>query len=100
MNKNFVLKTSLIVAGLLALPMANAAGIAKADYQAGKTRIDAAYKADKTTCGALAGNVKDVCSEEAQAKQKVARAELGRSLVDNLADTLNQSQSKGPTRTA
>jgi hypothetical protein len=86
MKKNFVLKTSLIVAGLLALPMANAAGMAKADYQAGKTRIDAAYKADKTSCGALAGNVKDVCSEEAQAKQKVALAELEYAYTGKPAD--------------
>lgn len=86
MKKTFALKTSLIVAALLALPVAHAAGIAKADYQAGKTRIDASYKADKATCGALAGNAKDICAEEAEAKQKVARAELEYAYTGKPAD--------------
>jgi hypothetical protein len=64
------------VALLLALPVANAAVMAKTDYKAGKTRISGDYKADKAACGSSAGNAKDVCVEEAKAKEKVARAEL------------------------
>jgi hypothetical protein len=58
------------------LPLAQAAGMPKADYSAAKTRISADYKADKATCAAQAGNAKDICVEEAKAKEKVARAEL------------------------
>lgn len=76
MNKCFNLKASLIVAAILVLPVAQAATMTKADYKAGKTRISADYKADKAACASLAGNAKDICVEEAKAKEKVARAEL------------------------
>jgi hypothetical protein len=76
MNKHFKLKTSLILAGMLALPMAQAASGAKTDYNAGKTRIAADYKADRAACASLAGNAKDICVEQAKGKQKVGLAEL------------------------
>jgi hypothetical protein len=37
MNRHFKLKTSLILAGMLALPMAQAASVTKTAYGAGKT---------------------------------------------------------------
>src|SRR5450631_2666140 len=76
MNKIFSLKASLIVAAMLVLPMAHAATMTKADYTATRTRIGADYKSDKAACASLAGNAKDICVEEAKAKEKVARAEL------------------------
>ncbi len=76
MNKILTLKHSLIVAGLLALPLAHAATMAQPDYKAGKSRISADYKADKAACATLTANAKDICVEEAKAKEKVARAEL------------------------
>ena len=76
MNKIFSLKASLIVATMLVLPMAHAATMTKADYTATKTRIGEDYKSDKAACASLAGNAKDICVEEAKAKEKVARAEL------------------------
>jgi uncharacterized protein with LGFP repeats len=76
MTTSFNFKASLIVATLLALPVAQAATMAKADYTADKTRISAEYKADKATCDALKDNAKDVCAEEAKGKEKVALAEL------------------------
>lgn len=76
MNKLFALKHSLVVTALLALPLAQAATMAKPDYTAGKTRISADYKADKAACASLKDNAKDICVEEAKAKEKVARAEL------------------------
>ena len=76
MNTKRHLKASLLVAALLALPLAQAATITKADYNAEKARISTAYKADKTACAALSANAKDVCLEEAKGKEKVARAEL------------------------
>ena len=56
MNKHFSLKTSLVVAAMLMLPLAQATTMTKVDYKAGKTRISADYKADKTACASLAAN--------------------------------------------
>jgi hypothetical protein len=74
MNKHF--KASLVVAVLLVLPQAQAANMTKWDYSSGKTRIGTDFKAAKAACASLAGNGKDICVEEAKAKQKVERAEL------------------------
>src|SRR5450631_2063223 len=76
MNKLFNLKAALVAAAMLVLPVAQAATMTKADYNAGKTRISVDYKADKAACAGQAGNAKDICIEEAKAKEKVARAEL------------------------
>ena len=76
MNPTLNLKASLFVVALLALPLANAASLAKADYKTGKSRISADYKADKAACASLADNAKDICVQEAKAKEKVAKAEL------------------------
>jgi hypothetical protein len=76
MNNTHTLKISLLLASLLALPAAQAATITKVDYQAGKTRISADYKTDKAACSSANGNAKDICVEEAKAKEKVAKAEL------------------------
>jgi len=86
MNKLFNLKASLVVATMLALPVAQAATMTKADYQASKSRISTDYKADKVACAPLAGNAKDICVEEAQAKQKVARAELQYGYTNKTSD--------------
>jgi len=76
MNTTTFFKTTLFAAALLALPLAQAATMAKPDYTAAKSRISADYKADKAACAALTANAKDICVEEAKAKEKVARAEL------------------------
>jgi hypothetical protein len=76
MHKILALKQSLIVAAVLALPLAHAATMGKPDYAAAKSRISADYKADKTACASLSANAKDICAQEAKAKEKVARAEL------------------------
>ena len=76
MNPRINLKASLIVASMLALPVAMAATMTKDAYSATKTHISADFKADKTACASRAGNAKDICLEEAKAKQKIALAEL------------------------
>ncbi len=86
MNKYFNLKVSLIVAAILVLPVAQAATMSKDDYKSGKTRISADYKADKAACAPLAANAKDICVEEAKAKEKVARAELEYSYTGKAKD--------------
>jgi dsDNA-specific endonuclease/ATPase MutS2 len=76
MNKHCSLQLSLMLAGLLALPLAQAAGMSKADYDSAKTRIGADNKAEHKVCAPMTANAKDVCKEQADAKHKVARAEL------------------------
>jgi hypothetical protein len=86
MNMPFVLKSAAVAAAVLLLSAAQAATITKADYQAGKTRISADYKADKAACASLAANARDICAEKAEAKEKVARAELEYSFTGKSKD--------------
>lgn len=86
MHRSLKLKTSLLLAALLALPIAHATPMAKADYKAAKIRISADYKADKTSCGSLAGNAKDICIESAKGKADVANAELTSDYTGKPAD--------------
>jgi len=75
MNQLLTLQAAL-AAAILALPAANATTMTQAEYTSGKTRISADFKADKAACAALAANAKDICIEQAKAKERVARAEL------------------------
>ena len=76
MRHSRALESPLLLAALLALPMAHAATMAKADYTAAKTRISADYKVDKAACASLAANAKDICIQQARGKENVANAEL------------------------
>jgi Iap family predicted aminopeptidase len=86
MNKHPGFKLALLAAALLALPVAHAATMSKVDYASGKTRINADAKADKAACDAQSGNAKDICVEQAKAKEKVALAELHYSYTGKPAD--------------
>jgi hypothetical protein len=71
------LKTSLMLAGLLACASGFAADqMSKDDYKASKDQIKATYKSDEAGCAKMSGNAKDVCTKEAKAKEKVALADL------------------------
>jgi hypothetical protein len=94
MNSTSTLKATLVAAAFMALPLAQAANLSKADYQAGKTRIASTYKADKAMCASLAANAKDVCVEEAKAKEKVARAELQYDFSGKPADQTSAMEAK------
>ncbi|AMC36048.1 hypothetical protein [Janthinobacterium sp. B9-8] len=50
--------------------------MSKPDYKAAKEGISAMYKSDQSTCKTMTDNAKDVCSEEAKGREKVAKAEL------------------------
>ena len=86
MNISRHLKASLLVTALLSFSVAHAATLSKAEYKAEKTRISADYKVDKKACDAFKDNAKDVCVEEAKAKEKVARAELEYSYTGKATD--------------
>lgn len=94
MTQIIKLKTSLFIAAMLALPVAQAATMAKADYKAGKERISAEYKTDKAACDALSGNAKDVCVQEAKGKEKVAKAELEYSYTGKAKDQAKVQKAK------
>ena len=87
-------KASLIVAGLLALPVAHAATIGKDAYTSGKDGISSQYKKDKAACKSMSANAKDVCMEEAKAKEKVARAELEYSYTGKAGDATKVQEVK------
>jgi hypothetical protein len=88
MNQALRFKSSLLAAALalLALPAAQAANMTQADYSAGKSRIADTYKAEKAACDAMKANAKDICVEEAKAKDKTALAELEFNYTGKAAD--------------
>jgi hypothetical protein len=94
MNTSFNLKASLIVAALLSFSVAQAANLTKAEYKAEKTRISAEYKADKKACDALKANAKDICVQEAKAKEKVALAEREFNYTGKAADQTKVLEAK------
>ncbi len=79
-------KTGLAVAAMLAATGSFAATGNRADYTAAKDRIGAEYKADKAACDSRSGNQKDICMEQAKAKEKVARAEAEYNYTGKPAD--------------
>ena len=79
-------KTALAIASLFAASGAFAATMSKTDYSAAKDKISADYKADKSTCDPYSGNAKDVCMEQAKAKQKIASADLEYSYTGKASD--------------
>jgi len=88
MTQNFRFSRHLLATAvaLSAFTLAQAATMTKPDYSAGKTRIGADYKTDKAACAPMMGNAKDICVEEAKAKEKVARAELEFAYTGKAAD--------------
>jgi hypothetical protein len=83
-SRNF--KASLIVTALLSFSVAHAANLTQAQYKADKTRISAEYKADKNACDAFKDNAKDICIEDAKAKEKIALAEREFAYTGKAAD--------------
>lgn len=75
-------------------PPATAVDPALAELKAGRDKIAADYKADRTTCDAMKNNAKDVCIEEAKGKEKVARAELDQQLKPSDGNARKVAQAK------
>ncbi len=96
MKLNFNPRTLLTIAAMLAFSVAQAQSgtMDKPSYKAGKARISADYRADKAACASMAGNGKDVCIEEAKAKQDVARAELKYAYTAKPGDQTKVAQTK------
>lgn len=91
------LKMALLCISVLSFSTTYAAMMNKADYKAAKTRISDTYKADKSACDPLKGNAKDICMEEAKAKEKVARAELEYDYTGKTSDRNKIAEVKAKT---
>lgn len=76
MSPNLYLKAGVLSVCLMGMSWVHAANLSSAQYKAENDRISAAYKADNAACDKFSGNAEDICEEEAQAKEKVAKAEL------------------------
>ncbi len=81
MTPTRLIQQAFTCAALLALPLAQAAPMPYADYKAGKTQVSAQYDTDRAACTSFTANAKDVCVQEARAKEKIARAELDHALT-------------------
>ncbi|ABM93990.1 MAG: hypothetical protein AB7O64_07370 [Methylibium sp.] len=88
---------ALCTAAAFAASPAFAAGMSKAEYSAAKDRIGADYKLAKASCDRLSGNGKDVCEEEAEAKEKVAKAELEAAYTGKPGDRAKVAEVKADT---
>lgn len=97
MSKIKLIQAAIVCASLLPLTGAYAQTMNKADFKANKTRISADYKTDKAACKAQTGNAKDICQEEAKAKEKVALAELEYSYTGKAADRNKVAMVKAKT---
>lgn len=71
---------------LAALPLSSAWAMSKAENADARSRIESSYKTDRAACNAMAHNAKDICIEEAKAKEKVALAEQEFAFSGTLAD--------------
>ena len=65
-----------VAAASLWLPGAAGADMTKAEFEARKQRLDAAYDVAKRKCDTYSGNAKDICMAEARGRDKVAKTEL------------------------
>ena len=65
---------------------AQAANFSKSSYDNAKADIKATYKAERENCGALAGNSKDICVEQARGREAVALAQLEYNYTGKSAD--------------
>ena len=98
MTPTLNLKLSLLVAACAMLaPVAQAATMSKADYSAGKTRLSDVYKTEKKACDAMKANAKDVCIQEAKAREKVARTELEFAYTGKPADDMKIREVRADT---
>jgi hypothetical protein len=67
---------SAIAVGMLFSAVAHAQTVSKDEYAMGGKRITAEHKSAKDACKSLAGNARDICVKEADAKATVARGDL------------------------
>jgi hypothetical protein len=90
-------RTALALTTLFVASSGFAANMSSAEHSAAKSRISAEFKADKAACSASTGNAKDICQEQAKAKEKVALAELEYARTGKSADAGKVAVAKADT---
>jgi hypothetical protein len=75
-SRRLWITAALIAGSSLMASSVFAANMDKPSYDSARKQIEADYKQARAACDAYSGNAKDVCMEQAKAKQKVALAEL------------------------
>ena len=75
MNRSRLMVALFAAAGLCLAGGASAQTMSKEARDQAIKNAEAQYKTDKAACDALKGNAKDICTEEAKGKEKVATAE-------------------------
>ena len=75
MTKEALLVILLASAGAVAATPAMSTTMSKAEYNTALQRIDETFKSDKEQCKPLKANTKDICVAEANARQRITKAE-------------------------
>jgi hypothetical protein len=91
------IKTFTAVALCAASAFASAQTMTKAEYDAGKQRIEMNYKNAKKACDTVKDNAKDVCEQEAKGKEKVEKAELEHQYQNTPANARKLEEVKADT---
>ena len=72
-------------------------GLTKPEYSAAKSQISNDYKTDRAACNKNSGNERDVCTEKAKAKEKVAKGELEYNYSGKASDAKRLAIVRGDT---
>jgi len=91
------LKASITATALVVASASFAATMTKAEYSTSKTQISSDYKVDRAACDKNSGNERDICTEKAKAKEKVAKAELEYNYSGKASDAKRLAMVKGDT---
>ena len=97
MTASTYLKTSMMLATLLVVTTSFPATMTKPEYSAAKSQISSDYKMDRAACDKNSGNERDICTEKAKAKEKVAKAELEYNYSGKASDAKRLAIVKGDT---
>ena len=90
-------KSSIIIGSLLAASSVFSATMTKSEYSTAKTQISSDYKIDRAACKKNSGNERDICTEKAKAKEKVAKAELEYNYSGKASDSRRLAIVRGDT---
>ena len=88
------LQAALLAAFALSWISAHAGTMTDAQRDGAKAGFSATYKMEKAACEPRKGNAKDICIEEAKAKEKVAHADLNYRDTGTAADANKLSTAK------
>jgi len=91
------IKTSLMFSMFIAASSSFSATMTKPEYSTAKTQISTDYKTDRAACDKNSGNDRDICTEKAKAKEKVAKAELEYNYSGKARDAKRLAMVKGDT---